>query len=291
LDTSLPIESHRPGLEALSRLGQLDNFKFASSPSEITRSELQLVSLSMFLMPRLRSVGRNLLFFPDKAQMWGSLNTAYHNPKALQFHVQHQHPPALQEFFAHSSFWTPDTARLLPKLKRLHIIGENDHIPDTPVSLSLYHNHDLQTVRAFTPNLRVLSLLNCDLSGVPYGGLLALCPNLVELHLLECVLAVSSVALHDDVCRRSPLQVLTFRGKQGVPVDGVVSRLLQTPQLQKVQISVASVPMAEVLQLVWQLCHQPLFMRSVRVMNLQGENFEQLVKTARAVLPMALNIS
>jgi hypothetical protein len=281
------MESLRPGLEALSHL-RLTKFKFASSLDGIFRLELQLVSLSMFLMPKLKFVGRNLVFSPDNAEVLSSLITSYHNAHALQHHAQKQQSSVLEEFYSHSSFWKPDTASLLPKLKRLHIIGDNDHIPDTLRHLSLYYN--LQTVKAFSPHLRSLSLFKCDLSSVPSGGLLAQCPNLVELHLLDCVLKASNVALNDDVCQRSQLRVLTFRAKQGVPVDGVTPRLLQVPRLQKVHVSVTSIRMAEVLQLVWQLSHGRILQR-VRVMNLEGENFGQLVRTARAVLPMASNIS
>jgi hypothetical protein len=290
LESKVATEHHRPGIEALSRLRYLTNFKFASSPSAISQSELELVSLSMCLMPRLRFVGRNLLFTPEKCQIFSSLRTCYHNTQALQLHAQHQQAPALEEFYAHSDFWTADTVRLLPNLKRLHVIRDNHHIPDTLMQLSLYHNHSLQTVRAFTPNLRQLSLSDCNLSGVPYGGVLALCPNLDELHLLDCVLVPSNVALDDGICQRSVLRVLTLRCKQGVRVDGVVSRLLQAPLLQKVQISVAEVPLAEVRQLVQQVCHGRI-LQMVRVLSLEGENCELLARTSRAFLPEAVDVA
>lgn len=282
-------ENHHAGIEALSQLHYLQHFQFAMRSSEITQSELELVSLCMFLMPRLMTVGRKLRFSPKNSAKLSSLRTSYHNAQALQYLAQHQHSSALEEFYTHSIFWTADTVRLLPNLKRLHIIMDNFHIPDTLTELSLYYNYNLQTVRAFTPSLRLLSLYNCNLSGVPYCGLLAWCPNLEELHLIECLLDPSNVALDDDVCQHSRLRVLTLKGMQGVPVDGVVSRLLQAPLLHIVGVSVKSIPMAEVDQLVQQV-HSRRILQMVRLLSLKGENLEPLVMTVRVFLPKAYDV-
>jgi hypothetical protein len=277
---------HRPGIEALSRLCYLQKFQFALSTSEISHSELKLVSLCMCLMPGLKTVGR-CKFLPDTSDVLISLRSSYHSVESLQFHQQ---TPALEEFYAHSDFWTADTVRLLPSLKRLHVIRDNEHIPDTLQQLGLYHNGNLQTVRAFTTNLLALTLYKCDLSGVPIGGLLALCPNLGGLVLLDCHLEASSVALNDDVCLHCRLRVLMFRGEQGVPVDGVVSRLLQAPMLRIVSISANFVSPAEVRQLVQQVQHKEILQMG-KMLRFEGENLEPLVKAVQVFLPKAVHFN
>jgi hypothetical protein len=281
-------QNHQPGIEALSRLQHLKHFHFAPKFSDVTQAEVELVDMSMWMMPGLETVGRNLEFTTKKLEMTSFLTTSYHSVRALHFHAQNQKFAALQEFYTHSAYWLQDTVTLLPNLKCLHIIGDNQHIPDTLTHLSMFYSYNLKMVRAFTPNLRVLSLFNCDLSGVPFGGLMAACPNLDELNLVDCLLNWVNVSLAYDVCQVSPMRLLTFRGMQGVPVDGVLSRLLQAPQLQRVKISVPGVPIAEVHQLVRQVRMKSI-LQHAKLLTLVGPGMEPLVRAVQVFLPEAVH--
>lgn len=286
------IDVNQKRLLALRELQDLQHFHFAANGTAITVEELKLVELCVHQLPKLKTVGRELKFAFEITSFFEYFYSMYHKMGTSVDRVTFPaHPStqlALEEFAVRGHYWRSHLVDRLPKLKRLHIREilhpSGPGVPHTVSELGLYFISAPQRLQALSSRLRVLCLYDCDLRQLPTGGVLALCPNLEVLHLHLCDFTVSDIALNVDM-GSSKLRVLTANVQFEQVPDGWVSTLLHAPLLERVQIAVPGVPIAEAQHLVEQV-RAGRILQHVRTCHLWGANTQVLEMAVQAFCPV-----
>lgn len=290
------------GLMELGKMPKLKRFHFAPTNTRVQKLELKQVSLCLVLLPGLSSVGRHFeLMSVENSKALNYLPKYYHDVWGFDCPLSVTFPRVvllLDEIFVCGRYWsTPRDCLLLPKLKRLHIYKEFRHevqvIPDTVSELCLYSNSSSEWFDALTSRLRVLTLHKCNLLGVPSGGILALCPNLEVLNLHSCSYQLSDIALNVDMsgCK---LRKLTIHKRNSSLPEGLLSHLLEVaPLLEHVHVSVPSVPVPDVQQLV-QLLRTGLILQKITFCHLLANSaydFYELLLAVQAFCPNKVDVN
>jgi hypothetical protein len=283
----------------LKQLQRLQHFHFSSSDAAIKKQEMDFVRLCVRHLPKLKTVGRDLKvkFGKDSIFVYYPTNICLRVPGidciSLPSHLSCQ--LGLEEFACHGYNWHPDLVHRLPKLKRLHLKGclhqAGERIPITVTELHLYFNCAPWQFDALSARLQVLTLYNCDLREMPSGGVLAMCPNLEELHLHSCAFTLSDIAIMDMDMSRCRLLKLSLSSpiKWKTRWDGLLCLLLKAPLLEHVQIAMKYVPIAEVQQLVEQV-RSGLILQNVSLFQLSGENVRPLQLAVQAFCPKVVQV-
>jgi hypothetical protein len=277
----------------LKQLQQLQHFHFATNHDSITKDEMDFVKLCMQLLPKLNTVGRDLRMKFGRHNIFVYYTTNIRNENDL-LPSDKCCQLMLDEFACHGYFWQPDIVRRLPNIKRLHLNGslkqKGARIPDTVTKLHMHFNSAPWQLEAFSSLLIVLYLSYSDLQKMPSGSILALCPNLEELHLHGCAFKLSNIAMDVDM-QRCKLQNLTLSHviDWKLQWDGLLSMLLQAPLLESVQISMKNVPIAEVEQLVEQVQSGRILQR-ISHFQICGKNVRALQLAVRAYCPNVVKI-
>jgi hypothetical protein len=249
----------------MRQMQHLKHFQFGHT-WYIEKLELKYVSMCLSQLQTLSTVGRNLKYKFENViglhiYFWNFYHRLWEMDGAKYPFLPDNVQLALEELCAPGKYWHLVDFNMLPKITRLTIIQHefpdtSDPYPDTVTELSVYNNmykpHNILSV--LKPQLRSLTLYNCNWQNFPTGGILAMCPNLEELNICFCSYNdLSAFSLFADT-RRCLLRTLTINLDEYFDVpDGMLYLLLQAPLLEHVKIHMPEVKATEVQNLVEQV--------------------------------------
>jgi hypothetical protein len=291
---------NKKSIVVLKKLQHLRLFHFAPLNKKVSSLELRYVSLCLKLLPLLRSVGRyfQILRWRQLRDL-SSVKNIYHDIKGLESPTIEQSSArklALQEMYIIGD-WDESANPLVPQLEFLHIkngVRSNYlHIPDTVTDLGLYANKRFDgRPLSFPPQLCVLILERCNLHEVSSGGILKQCPNLEELHLHHCQLRMCDMALEPMDMSRSKLQRLTLEMPFDLIPDGLLTMLLQAPQITDIEIIVQDfqIQTEEKMELFEQIqCGRIL--RKLIWGRFCGQSLHDILLAVKAFCPDAVDVN
>jgi hypothetical protein len=279
------------GILALKKLCHLKKFLFAISGQEFGNLELKYVSVCLTQMPKLKTVGRDIkAFAAEEFKLADNVPSHYHDFLGLECPVKTfsgRVPLRLRELFTTASYLqkTGHIKKLLPNLKRLHIKHDTKDVlvPDTVTEIGLYCNRNPEQLKALSPRLRALTLHRCDLTRLKTGSIMKLCPNLEELTVHKCSADPSNIVCRRDI-KRSRLRKLTLSSRLNSCTEGMLSQLLQAPQLERVHITGYSTEAGELQRLIRQVSTGRI-LQNVTYCLMRGDCYKELLMNVRAFCP------